>query len=140
MFRFTPRPLYPRGKYTHYQVDRRLGGTQSRSRHRREEKDLCSSRDIKHRFSGHPAPGIVTSFAEIRREYLKSGYRNSKSLQKKSWTMKLWKLCVCSKTRISVPCVQSQNYIGLPYPLIRYPRFQLSAVCRGPPPKNCKIK
>jgi hypothetical protein len=37
---FTPRPLYPRGKSPRYPLDRRLGGPQSRSGRRGEEKIL----------------------------------------------------------------------------------------------------
>jgi hypothetical protein len=37
---FTPRPLYPRGKSPRYPLDRRLGGPQSRSARRGEEKIL----------------------------------------------------------------------------------------------------
>jgi hypothetical protein len=36
----TPRPLYPRGKNPRYALDRRLGGPQSRSGRREEEKIL----------------------------------------------------------------------------------------------------
>jgi hypothetical protein len=35
-----PRPLYPRGKSPQYPLDRRLGGPQSRSERRGEEKIL----------------------------------------------------------------------------------------------------
>jgi hypothetical protein len=38
---FTLQPLYPRGKSTRYPLYRRLGGTQSRSRRRGEEKILA---------------------------------------------------------------------------------------------------
>jgi hypothetical protein len=37
---FMPRPLYPRGKSHRYPLDRRLGGPQSRSGRRGEEKIL----------------------------------------------------------------------------------------------------
>jgi hypothetical protein len=36
---FTPRPLYSQGKSPWYPLDRRLGGPQSRSGHRVEEKN-----------------------------------------------------------------------------------------------------
>jgi len=36
---FTPRPLYPQGKSSWYTLDRRPGGTQSRSRRGGEEKN-----------------------------------------------------------------------------------------------------
>jgi hypothetical protein len=37
---FTPQPLYPRGKYPRYPLDRRLGGPQSRSERRGENSWL----------------------------------------------------------------------------------------------------
>jgi hypothetical protein len=37
---FTPQPLYPWGKSPQYPLHRRLGGPQSRSGRRGEEKDL----------------------------------------------------------------------------------------------------
>jgi hypothetical protein len=40
---FTARPLYPRGKSPRYPLDRILGGPQSRSRRRKEEKILGRS-------------------------------------------------------------------------------------------------
>jgi hypothetical protein len=39
---FTPRPLYPLGKELRYSLDRRLGGTQSRSGRGGEEKKIPS--------------------------------------------------------------------------------------------------
>jgi hypothetical protein len=35
---FTPRPFYPQGKSPRYPFDRRLGGAESQSRRRGEEK------------------------------------------------------------------------------------------------------
>jgi hypothetical protein len=40
---FSPRPLYPRGNWTRYPLDRRLGGPQSRSGHYGEEKNPYSA-------------------------------------------------------------------------------------------------
>jgi hypothetical protein len=37
---FTPRPLYPRGKSSQYPLDMRMGGPQSRSGQREDEKNL----------------------------------------------------------------------------------------------------
>jgi hypothetical protein len=42
---FTPRPLYPRGKSRQYLLDRRLGGSQSRSGRCGEEKNLAPARN-----------------------------------------------------------------------------------------------
>jgi hypothetical protein len=39
MVTFTPRPLYPQGKSSWYPLDRRLGGSQSRSGRDGEEKN-----------------------------------------------------------------------------------------------------
>jgi hypothetical protein len=46
MVSFTPRPPYPQGKSTHYPLDMRLGGPQSRSGHGAEQKN------------SQPSPGI----------------------------------------------------------------------------------
>jgi hypothetical protein len=46
---FTPRPLYPQGKSPWYPLDRRLGGSQSRSGRGGEEKN------------SQPPPGVNTS-------------------------------------------------------------------------------
>jgi hypothetical protein len=52
---FTPLPLYPRGKSSRYPLDRRLGGPQSRSGQRGEEKvlDPTGTRTPALRSSGH---------------------------------------------------------------------------------------
>jgi hypothetical protein len=46
---FTPPPLYPQGKSPWYPLDRRMGGLQSRSVHRRKEKN------------SEPPPGLEPS-------------------------------------------------------------------------------
>jgi hypothetical protein len=46
MFSFTPLPLYPRAKSPRYPFDRRLGGPQSRSGRRGEEKILDPGRAV----------------------------------------------------------------------------------------------
>jgi hypothetical protein len=43
--RFTPQPLYPRGKSLLYSLDRRLGGPQSRSGRRGEDEIIDSHWD-----------------------------------------------------------------------------------------------
>jgi hypothetical protein len=44
--RHTPAALYPQGKDLQYLVNRRLGGPQSRSGHRLEEKSSCLCRGL----------------------------------------------------------------------------------------------
>jgi hypothetical protein len=73
----TPRPLYPRGKSPPYALDRRLGGPQSRSGRRGEEKIL----GLELRSLGRPArsqslyrlryPGSITpcSLLKVNRRY-----------------------------------------------------------------------
>jgi hypothetical protein len=43
MVSFTPLSLYPRGKTPRYQLDNRLGGSQSRSERSGEEKILAAT-------------------------------------------------------------------------------------------------
>jgi hypothetical protein len=49
---FTPRPLYPQGKSTWYPLDRKLGGTQSRSGRGGEQKN------------SQPLPGLEPSIIQ----------------------------------------------------------------------------
>jgi hypothetical protein len=67
--RFTPLPLYPQGESPLYPLDRRLGGTQCRSRRGGEEKN------------SQPQPGfehpIIQSVALCYRTELLSRLRNS---------------------------------------------------------------
>jgi hypothetical protein len=55
---FTPRPLYPQGKSPWYPLDRRLGGSQSRSGHGSEEKNPRLLREL------NPRTPIVQSVAQ----------------------------------------------------------------------------
>jgi hypothetical protein len=57
VLRFTPRPLYPRGKSSWYPLDRRLGGPQSRSWHGGEEKN------------SQPLPAIEPRSSSIELQY-----------------------------------------------------------------------
>jgi hypothetical protein len=61
---FKPRPLYPQGKRSWYQLDRRLGGLQSRSGRVSEGKSAYSYRESN---PSCPSHSLVTVLTELQR-------------------------------------------------------------------------
>jgi hypothetical protein len=62
---FTPWPPYSRGKSPHYPLNRRLGGTQSRSWHCEEEKNVLSLPGIESRQSSPQPVAIPTKLSRL---------------------------------------------------------------------------
>jgi hypothetical protein len=65
---FTLRPLYPRGNISWYQLDRSLGGLQSRSGHCGAEKNLLSLPGIENRPSSPQPVGIPTELSSLKKK------------------------------------------------------------------------
>jgi hypothetical protein len=65
---FTPQPLYPRGKSLRYQLDRRLGGPQSRFGRHGEEKILeCTEAQTPTPLASSPLPvAILTTLSRLQ--------------------------------------------------------------------------
>ena len=62
---FVPRPLYPWRKSPRYQLNRRLGGPQSRSRRFGEVHSFFSLPGIELRYLGRPARNLVSIPIEL---------------------------------------------------------------------------
>jgi hypothetical protein len=58
---FTVQPLYPQGKSPNYSPTRRLGGTQTQTRHYTEQKNFLPLPGIQPQFLHCPNHGLVTT-------------------------------------------------------------------------------
>jgi hypothetical protein len=84
---FMPRPLYPQGKSPWYPLDRRLGGSQSRSGGVDEEKE-CHHDPCQKSNPGRPACSLVSTLSELLGCYEFSDFI-TRRLTSVSWVMVL---------------------------------------------------